>query len=117
MAGQLYEALRIPVTEAQALQRPCYFGGHSLGGSLALLLAVLFRLRLPLSPHLLQCCTFGSPPVLSHGGGGGGNGVVRVHTPVLLSAKCHNSSMPTPSITSTKQALPPVTGIAHQLRP
>ena len=84
MAGQLYEALRIPVTEAQALQRRCYFGGHSLGGSLALLLALLFRLRLPLDPHLLQCCTFGSPPVLSHGGGGGGNGVVKVPPQIFL---------------------------------
>ena len=85
MAGQLYEALRIPVTEAEALQRPCYFGGHSLGGSLALLLAVLFRLRLPLSPQLLQCCTFGSPPVLSHGSGRGGNEVLQVCLrPMLL---------------------------------
>lgn len=81
MAGQLYEALRIPVMEAEALHRRCYFGGHSLGGSLALLLAVLFRLRLPLSADLLQCCTFGSPPVLSHGSGRGGGQVLQVSLP------------------------------------
>lgn len=89
MAGQLYEALRIPVTEAQALQRRCYFGGHSLGGSLALLLAVLFRLRLPLSSSLLQCCTFGSPPVLSHGTGRGGNEVLQVCLPFSLLITWH----------------------------
>lgn len=89
MAGQLYEALRISVTETEALQRRCYFGGHSLGGSLALLLAVLFRLRLPLSPNLLQCCTFGSPPVLSHGGGRGGAEVLEVnHHLLLLCRRC-----------------------------
>ena len=84
MAGQLYEALRVPVMEAEALQRRCYFGGHSLGGSLALLLAVLFRLRLPLPPHLLRCCTFGSPPVLSHGGGRGGSQVLQVCCPLFF---------------------------------
>jgi len=78
MAGQLYDSLAIPVTEAVALNRKINFGGHSLGGSLALLCAVLFRLRLPLPPNLLQCCTFGSPPVLSHGKGAGGDGVVQV---------------------------------------
>ena len=78
MAGQLYDSLAIPVEEAVALNRRINFGGHSLGGSLALLLAVLFRLRLQVPPALLQCCTFGSPPVLSHGKGAGGDGIVQV---------------------------------------
>ena len=78
MAGRLYEALRMPVTEAQALGRRITFGGHSLGGSLALLLAVLFRLQHRLPADLVRGCTFGSPPVLSHGGGDGGDGVLKV---------------------------------------
>ena len=82
MAGQLYEALRMPVTEAQALGRRITFGGHSLGGSLALLLAVLFRLQHCLPADLVRGCTFGSPPILSHSGGEGGDGVLKVrHLP------------------------------------
>ena len=77
MASKLQESLRIPVNEAEALYRPITFGGHSLGGSLALLLAVLFRLQHKVPPELLRCCTFGSPPVLSHGQGGGGEGILK----------------------------------------
>lgn len=84
MARQLYESLRIPIAEAEALDRPMTFGGHSLGGSLALLLSVLFRLQQNVPPHLMRCCTFGSPPVLSHGKGEGGDGVLEASSCVLF---------------------------------
>ena len=39
--------------------------GHSLGGSLAVLLTCMARLRLQLPGPQLRCMAFGSPPVLS----------------------------------------------------
>lgn len=78
MAGKLYEPLKESVAEAEALSRPITFGGHSLGGSLAILLAVLFRLQHGLPPELVKICNFGSPPVLSHGEGRGGDAILEV---------------------------------------
>ena len=41
------------------------FAGHSMGGSLAMLLTCLARLRLQLPASRLRCFTYGAPPVLS----------------------------------------------------
>eukprot|EP00887_Chlorella_sp_A99_P001436 scaffold8.g1436.t1 len=52
--------------------------GHSLGGSLSLLLACRAQLELGVPGARLSCATFGSPPVLSLArGADGGDGIVR----------------------------------------
>jgi len=54
------------------------FAGHSMGGSLAVLLSCMCRLRLRLPEgRILPAHAFGSPPVLAHKDGGGGGRVMR----------------------------------------
>lgn len=76
MAERLYDTLKVAVEESKALNRRIVFGGHSLGGSLSLLLCVLYILRLDVRDP--QTVTFGSPPVLSHKLSRGGDGVMQV---------------------------------------
>lgn len=78
MAERLYETLKIAVEEGIALNRRMTFGGHSLGGSLSLLLSSLFKLRLNIPAPLIKVTTFGSPPVLSHKNSRGGEGILQV---------------------------------------
>ena len=61
MAEELWRDLASHITPDVKLT----LAGHSLGGSLAVLLTCMARLRLNIPAPQLRCLTFGSPPVLS----------------------------------------------------
>ena len=61
MAEELWRELSPHMTPDVQLT----LAGHSLGGSLAVLLTCMARLRLGIPGAQLRCLAFGSPPVLS----------------------------------------------------
>ena len=61
MAEELWKDLSVHMQPGVKLT----FVGHSMGGSLAVLLTSMARLRLGLQASNLRCFTFGAPPVLS----------------------------------------------------
>ena len=61
MVDELWEAMSPYLAEDSHM----VFSGHSLGGSLALLLGLKCRLKLGIDPEQIECVTFGSLPVLS----------------------------------------------------
>ncbi|GFR44360.1 hypothetical protein Agub_g5581, partial [Astrephomene gubernaculifera] len=65
--------------QQQPQQQPqqVVLAGHSLGGSLALLLWAMTLAQGARSPATISCHTFGSPPVLAHATGGGSSAVLR----------------------------------------
>ena len=78
MAQELYKQLEPHIQRAKAAGQTICFGGHSLGGALATLVCCLAMLQLRLAPGLVQCVTFGSPPVLAHSDGKDGNAILQV---------------------------------------
>jgi hypothetical protein len=67
------------VLDAGRQQVPLSFAGHSMGGSLAMLLTAHTALaqRAACPPKAVTCHTFGSPAVLAHERGGGGGRALR----------------------------------------
>ncbi|WIA13252.1 hypothetical protein OEZ85_006841 [Tetradesmus obliquus] len=78
LAESMFDQLRPYFDQADDVDMPICFAGHSLGGSLAMLTMVQYQLqsrrRHSSSP---SCYTFGSPPVLAHEQGGGGHRVLQ----------------------------------------
>ncbi|GAB4818785.1 hypothetical protein N2152v2_005831 [Parachlorella kessleri] len=62
MATDLWQDLEAFIARAPG---DVHFAGHSLGGSLSLLLTVMSHLRLGMPGQRMTATTFGSPPVLS----------------------------------------------------
>ena len=73
MAEELWEDLRPHIAGAPGTIQ---LAGHSLGGSLSLLLACMAQLELGVPGSRLGCATFGSPPVLSLSQGAEGGSAI-----------------------------------------
>ncbi len=75
MATHLWQDLQSFVAQAQG---DVHFAGHSLGGSLSLLLTAISHLQLGMPGHRMTATTFGSPPVLSLSQGEDGAAILEV---------------------------------------
>ncbi|BDA40661.1 hypothetical protein COCOBI_01-3140 [Coccomyxa sp. Obi] len=65
MAQELFTDLRPFLSEANTRRQHVTFGGHSLGGAFALLMACMSCLRIQMPSDAIECYAFGAPPVLS----------------------------------------------------
>lgn len=74
MTTQLYEEV---VNKIRTFDGPLLIAGHSMGGSLATLLAVRFAVEGDRRAQDISCRTFGSPPALASSCGGLGSTVLR----------------------------------------
>ena len=75
MATHLWQDLEAFIARAPG---DVHFAGHSLGGSLSLLLTVMSHLRLGMPGQRMTATTFGSPPVLSLRQGEDGDALLEV---------------------------------------
>ena len=80
MATHLWQDLEAFIARAPG---DVHFAGHSLGGSLSLLLTVMSHLRLGMPGQRMTATTFGSPPVLSLRQGEDGDAILEVLGVVL----------------------------------
>ena len=78
MAQELFKTLAPQIQQAKDKGQSICFGGHSLGGALAMLLCSLAVLQLRVPAKQVMCTTFGSPPVLAHKDGKDGQAILQV---------------------------------------
>ncbi|KAK9824288.1 hypothetical protein WJX72_009195 [[Myrmecia] bisecta] len=78
MAHELYQELLPHLAAAASSRQQLIFGGHSMGGALAVLLAALAKLQLQISADRIHCVTFGAPPVLALGAKANGRDIMQV---------------------------------------